>query len=267
MPTYNGSKWIKRAIDSIKAQSYTDWELLVVDDGSTDDTGSIIKDLALNDHRIRYIKNDQNMGIQKTLNRGLREALGVYIARIDDDDIWCDIEKLAKQVEFLDKNPEYSLVGTNVILIDEKGNEISKSNRESSDLNIRKIILSKNPFAHSSVVFIRDAVISIGGYSESGVFKHIEDYELWLRIGSSHKFANLQIYGANISVRSESISFVNRVEQYKKTFKLINLYKNTYTNYLKALLRNFVLLCIYQLLNISLVKKIYFPLYKLYKNI
>ncbi|MFA7192131.1 MAG: glycosyltransferase [Candidatus Paceibacterota bacterium] len=163
MPTYNGSKWIKRAIDSIKAQSYTDWELLVVDDGSTDDTGSIIKDLALNDHRIRYIKNDQNMGIQKTLNRGLREALGVYIARIDDDDIWCDIEKLAKQVEFLDKNPEYSLVGTNVILIDEKGNEISKSNRESSDLNIRKIILSKNPFAHSSVVFIRDAVISIGG--------------------------------------------------------------------------------------------------------
>lgn len=267
MPTFNGANWIKRAIDSIKAQSYTDWELLVIDDGSTDDTASVVRSAAAEDDRIRYIKNDQNMGIQKTLNRGLKEAEGVYIARLDDDDIWCDTEKLARQVEFLDKNPEYSLVGTSVILIDEKGNEISKSNREPNDLNIRKIILSNNPFAHSSVVFVRDEIISIGGYSESGIFKHIEDYELWLRVGSSHRFANLQIYGAKISVHRESISFVNRVDQYKKTFKLINLYKNSYPNYLKAVFRNFLLLCVYQLLNVSLIKRAYFPLYKIYKNI
>jgi glycosyltransferase involved in cell wall biosynthesis len=231
MPTYNGSKWISRAINSIKAQSYTDWELLVVDDGSTDNTGSIIKDLALNDHRIKYIKNDQNMGIQRSLNRGLREAMGEYIARLDDDDIWCDTEKLAKQVEFLDGNPDHIIVGTGVVMLNENGKELFRYLLPESDKTIKSRILGKNCFVHSSVVFRKDVVLSVGGYGEGEDALHFEDYDLWLRIGSLGKFANLPIYATAYTVRESSLSAVNRLYVFKKLLSHLKKHKGQYNNY------------------------------------
>ena len=231
MPTYNGSKWIKRAIDSIKAQSYTDWELLVVDDGSMDDTDSIVVSLIKDDDRIRYIKNDQNMGIQKTLNRGLREALGVYIARLDDDDIWCDAEKLSKQVEFLDNNPDYILVGTGVVMMNESGSELFRYLLPEKDEDIKNRILGKNCFVHSSVVFRKDIVSGVGGYSEGDEALHFEDYDLWLRIGNLGKFANLPIYATGYTVRDSSLSAVNKLYVFRKLLSHLRKYKGQYKNY------------------------------------
>lgn len=231
MPTYNGSKWIKRAIDSIKAQSYKDWELLVVDDGSIDNTGLIVESFVKDDDRIRYIKNDQNMGIQKTLNRGLGEALGIYIARLDDDDIWCDTEKLAKQVEFLDKSPDYILVGTGVVMMSESGSELFRYLLPEKDEDIKNRILGKNCFVHSSVVFRKDLILQVGGYGEGEDALHFEDYDLWLRIGNMGKFYNLPLYSTGYTVRSSSLSAVNKLYVFRKLLSHLKKYKGQYKNY------------------------------------
>lgn len=231
MPTYNGSKWIKKAINSIKAQSYTDWELLVIDDGSVDDTGSIVESFAKDDDRIRYIKNDQNMGIQKALNRGIRESKGVYIARLDDDDIWCDNEKLAKQVDFLDNHPDYILVGTGVVMMSDSGNELFRYLLPEKDEDIKNRILGKNCFVHSSVLFRKDIVSSVGGYDEGTGALHFEDYDLWLRIGHMGKFYNLPLYYTGYTVRSSSLSAVNKLYVFRKLLSHLKKYKGQYKNY------------------------------------
>ena len=130
LPAYNGSKRIEGAIRSVIGQTYTNWELLVIDDGSIDKTAEIVDNFTKNDTRIKYIKNEFNLGIQKTLNYGLRESKGEYIARIDDDDIWCDKEKLNKQVDFLNTNPKCVLVGTGVIIVDKDNKELLCISRE-----------------------------------------------------------------------------------------------------------------------------------------
>ena len=110
LPVYNGENRLKEEIESVISQSYMDWELLVIDDGSTDNIKDIIDNFVKNDSRIRYIRSETNLGIQKTLNKGLKEARGKYIARIDDDDIWIDKDKLKVQLEFLENNKNYLFV-------------------------------------------------------------------------------------------------------------------------------------------------------------
>jgi glycosyltransferase involved in cell wall biosynthesis len=237
LPTYNGSPWIQRAIESVTSQSYRDLELLVVDDGSTDNTAVIVANMAQNDSRIRYIKNDVNSGIQKTLNHGLKEAKGEYIARIDDDDYWVDTDKLQKQVDFLNNNPDHVLVGTGVIIVNEKGDELFRYLVPTTNESIQKRLLGKNCFVHSSVMFKNSAVMQFGGYSEGVEEKHFEDYDLWLKLGTIGKLANLPIYALQYTMREGSLSAVNRVEVFHKILKHLNKYKNSYKGYYGALLR------------------------------
>ncbi len=245
LPTYNGAERIKEAIKSVLEQSYTNWELLVIDDGSKDNTREIVENLVKNEQRIKYLRNEINLGIQKTLNKGLREAGGVYIARIDDDDVWIDKNKLEKQVEFLENNKEYVLVGTGVVVVDEKNKVLFRYLLPIKDIDIRNKILSKNCFVHSSVVFRKDAVLKCAGYSESEDTKHIEDYDLWLNLGTLGKFANLGTHSIRFTLRAGSLSSKNKLEQFKKILKLIKNYKNIYPNYYRALFRSTARLIIY----------------------
>jgi len=247
LPTFNGSKYIKRAIDSVISQTFIEWELFVIDDGSSDDTESIVKKYT--DPRIIYLKNEQNLGIQKTLNKGLREAKGEYIARIDDDDIWCDENKLKKQVEFLDKNKDCVLVGTGVVIINEEGNEIMRYLLPEKNEEIRGRLLFKNCFVHSSIVFRKDTALALGGYSEGGEARHIEDYDLWLKLGTGGNFYNLPIYGVKFTSREESLSSKNKIDQFKKDIKLIENFKNDYPNYLKAHIFGMFRLFLYKIFN------------------
>src|SRR3989344_3196134 len=96
LPTYNGGRFITKAIESVLKQSFGDFELIVIDDGSSDYTPKIVEEFARKDSRIIFVKNKENLGIQKTLNRGLSLAKGIYIARIDDDDEWADKNKLSE---------------------------------------------------------------------------------------------------------------------------------------------------------------------------
>ena len=137
LPTYNGAKYIRKAIESVISQNFFDWELMIINDGSTDNTEEIIEEYKSKDNRIVYIKNDSNLGIQKTFNKGLGEAKREYVARIDDDDEWIDKDKLTNQVEFLDNNQDYVLVGTGVIIVDVSDKEVVKYLVPTRDNEIR----------------------------------------------------------------------------------------------------------------------------------
>ncbi len=245
LPTYNGAQWINRSIESVISQSYKDWELIVVDDGSTDNIAFIVANMAQNDSRIRYIKNDVNSGIQKTLNNGLNVAKGEYIARIDDDDMWFDPDKLQKQVEFLDTNTDHVLVGTGVIIVDEDNNELFKYLVPTTNEAIQKRLLGKNCFVHSSVMFRKVSVMQFGGYSENIAEKHFEDYDLWLKLGTIGKLANLPTYSVRYTMRNSSLSAVNRVEIFHKIIGHLKKYKKSYKGYYGALLRAYARYIVY----------------------
>jgi len=247
LPTYNGARYIADAIESVQAQIFPQWELLVIDDGSTDNTLTIVQELALKDSRVIYLKNDHNLGIQKTLNRGLHVARGKYIARIDDDDQWIETKKLEKQVEFLDTHPDYVLVGTGVVMIDEENKELVRYLLPESDRDIRKKILGKNCFVHSSVLFKKEAALQFGGYDETQATRHVEDYDLWLKLGTDGKFANLSIYATQFMLREGGLSSRNKIEQFKKNIRLAKKYKKNYPRYWSAIIRSWVRIVLYGL--------------------
>lgn len=266
MPTFNGAHRIGPTIESVLNQSYNNWELLVIDDGSTDNTEEAIKQYSNGDERVVYLKNYENLGIQKSLNRGLREARGEYIARIDDDDRWIDNDKLKRQIEFLDENQDYVLVGTGAIVKNENEVELFKYLNPEQDLDIRNKILLKNCFIHASVMFHKSRAMIFDGYSESSEVKNLEDYDLWLKMGTIGKVHNLPIYAVGFMVRGDSISAKNKFDQFKKNIRLIKRYKNIYQNYTQALTLNYLRLIAYPIFKIFPIQSIKNKLVKIYKN-
>jgi glycosyltransferase involved in cell wall biosynthesis len=232
LPTHNGGDHIILSIKSIQEQSFSDWELIVVIDGSTDATLELVSKVALSDNRIFIIHNLENKGIQRSLNEGLRRSRGKYIARIDDDDVWFDVYKLKKQYDFLEKNSDHVLVGTGVVLVNEKGFEITRYLLPENNDQIRKKILSQNCFAHPSVLFRKSVIDMAGKYSEDLQYRHVEDYELWLRMGRLGKFANLPRHMIFYRVSAGSISGKNKLNQFKKTIFLSWRYKKDYENFI-----------------------------------
>lgn len=265
LPTYNGSKWIHKSISSILEQSFTDWELLVLDDGSTDETKEVVLSFTNSDSRILYIKNELNIGLQKTLNKGIKMARGQYIARIDDDDVWCDKHKLEDQISFLKSNVDYVLVGTGVIVTDEYHHEIFSYLNPEDDKSIRNIFLKRNPFVHSSVVFRKDIALRVGLYSEDLKDRHIEDYDLWLRIAKIGKVHNLQKHCVIFMSRGGSVTGKNRVSQFKKSIRLVDKNKNSYPKYWQSITFAYLRIIGHGIIKL-LPKALQNKIFKMYKN-
>jgi glycosyltransferase involved in cell wall biosynthesis len=186
MPAYNAGKYIAEAIESVLQQTFSNFILLIVDDGSTDDTLEIVN--AFSDTRIDLI-HQPHKGIAAALNKGLSKANSKYIARFDADDI-CFSERLMKQVMFLDDHPDYVIVGSAAEYISENGDHLFdfKSIGHTHEQIIQKIN-SYCPFIHSSVMYRKEAVIKAGGYS---IHAHnFEDYLLWIQVLKFGKFYNL----------------------------------------------------------------------------
>jgi len=186
MPAYNAATYIREAISSVLAQSFTDFELLVIDDGSMDDTAAIIG--SFSDPRILYLYQD-HLGIAYALNKGLREAKGRFIARFDADDI-CMPNRLQKQVEFLSADDRYVLCGSDAEYISESGEHLFNFTcigHTHEDIRSRLYVLC--PFIHSSVMYRKEAVIAAGGYSAHA--HNFEDYLLWVQLATYGKYANL----------------------------------------------------------------------------
>lgn len=188
MPVYNTGKYVLDAIQSILNQSYGNFELIIINDGSTDNSEDII--LSFNDDRIRYYKNDTNSKIVYTRNRGLDLALGKYIAFLDSDDI-SDTRRLQLQVEYLENNSDCALLGTSFYNIDGNGNKIGNAIIYSAKPEeVPIIMLFKNYFCTSSVMFSKEA---LGDIRFDPNFPVAEDYEVWLKIiNKGFKVANLK---------------------------------------------------------------------------
>ena len=187
LPTYNGSRTIGRAIESVLSQTASDLELVVVNDASVDDTVRECMRAARGDARLRNVTNPRNLHICCSLNRGIEESSGEFIARIDDDDEWCDPAKLQKQLQLFDADRRLGLVGTWATLVDQDGMPLGVGCPLTTDDTMRKVLLRGNQFVHSSVVFRRTAA----GRGYDPALVTVEDYELWLRIGTSWRFANI----------------------------------------------------------------------------
>jgi len=188
--TRNRAGFIAEAIESAQKQSFIDWELLILDDDSSDNTGSIVGGYTANDGRIKYHKNSPTLGISKNRNLGLSKAQGKYIAVLDSDDKWIDTDKLQKQFDFLESNPEYCLIGSNVKIVNEKNEFIKNTNLKIDDYSIRRKILILNQIVNSSVLYRKDLANKVGGYDEK--LSCVEDLDLFLKMGKLGKFKNLE---------------------------------------------------------------------------
>jgi glycosyltransferase involved in cell wall biosynthesis len=188
LPVYNGAADLAPAIDSILQQSFVDFELIAIDDGSTDGSAAILD--GLRDPRVRIV-HQENRGLAAALNRGIALARGEYIARQDQDDLALP-PRLARQVAFLKADPACALVGTRA--------EIRVGDREperfhdhpADDAALRFELLFDSPFVHSSVMMRKSAVQAVGGYSTDPARQPPEDYELWSRLARGHRLANLR---------------------------------------------------------------------------
>ena len=246
LPTYNGSKYIKRAIESVLSQTLQDWELLIIDDGSVDNTRGVIEEYTKKDKRIIYLyQENQGPGIAR--NYGIDSSVGEYIAFIDDDDAWTHIDKIKRQVDFLEKNLDYVLVGTNGLNINEKGERITELIYPQKDEDIRRIILQKNCFINSSVLINKISLKGLkGNYFRNK--RYAEDYHLWLFIGNVGKFGNLKEIMVNYVTRSGNITSKNKIKQIISVIKSINEFKDDYPHYLKALIVNSLRLIVFWVL-------------------
>ncbi len=192
MPVHNGEKYLREAIDSIINQTYTDFEFLIINDGSTDSSRDII--LSSDDLRIRLVDNDENMGLTKSLNKGIRHAAGEYIARQDADDVSYP-KRLEKQVRFLERNRDHAAVGSCIHIINKKS-KIKGTLRKplESDL-ISETLQKNNCIAHGSVLMRKNGLLEVGLYDES--IDVAQDYDLFIRLSEKFKLANLPdiLYG------------------------------------------------------------------------
>jgi glycosyltransferase involved in cell wall biosynthesis len=187
LPVYNAEKYILASIQSILSQTYSNFELIVLNDGSTDKSGEIIKEI--DDSRIVYVEHP-NCGLASTLNKGLGLAKGQFIARQDADDISYP-QRFEKQIAFLRTHPQCGLLGTWAQIIDEKGNVTSRYHRHETENNSIKFTLCfDNSFVHSSVMFRKEVLSTVGNY-DSSVHHLVQDYEYWFRISRKYQLANL----------------------------------------------------------------------------
>lgn len=187
LPVYNGAADVEKAVQSILAQTFEDFELIIINDGSKDESASVLE--SLDDPRIR-LYHQTNIGLAATLNRGIDLARGVYIARQDQDDL-SHPERLAKQVHYLDEHPECVLLGTAAeIWVGDVPTERAHDHPTEHAV-LAFDLLFNNPFVHSSVMMRREAVLGIGGYSTEKERQPPEDYELWSRMARHGQVANL----------------------------------------------------------------------------
>lgn len=208
MPVYNADRYVKLAINSILNQSYTNLELIIIEDGSSDDSLQIIESIV--DDRIRLIKNGTNRGQIYTRNLGLDIANGDYVTMFDADDI-AYADKFEKQIRFLEKNEHISMLGTWARFIDKNGNRLKGGWKlRARPDKIPSIMLFKNYFLQSTVVYRKEC---IKNFSFKKGFEIAEDYMIWLEIIERFKSWNLQEYLVDYRIHESSVINSHPIEK------------------------------------------------------
>lgn len=208
MATYNDEKFIEDSILSVLKQDFSNFEFIIINDGSTDKTPNIITKLAKNDARIVVI-NQKNQGLIKSLNNGLALAKGKYIARIDGDDQWLP-HKLATQVRLMQENPNIVLISGGIELIDQNDMPSQMLLTGNKDYDIRRIMTITNPLVHSSFFFRKDIALAYGGYPDACP---AEDYALASKMLNDGEFYIIPYPIIRYRINPEGISQKNRQKQ------------------------------------------------------
>jgi len=216
-PNYNNEKYIAETIENIINQTYSNFEYIIIDDGSTDSSWEIIQNYAKKDKRLKILRNEKNLGIVKTRNKGFknRSQKSKYYAINDSDDV-SSLNRIKIQISFLEKNQDYGLVGSNALLIDENSNLIGYRRYPLNDNKIRKNIINFNPFTQSSVM-IRTAVIDQVGYYDEN-WNVCQDYDYWLRIGLNWKLANIDQPLIKYRISKTQVKSTNLKETLRNTY-------------------------------------------------
>jgi GT2 family glycosyltransferase len=203
----NAEQYLPEAVESVLAQTFDSWELLLIDDGSGDSSTRIAREYeASHPGRIRYLEHNAHgtRGAGASRNLGLARAKAEYVAILDADDVWKP-RRLEKQVAFLDSHPDVALVGSWYTEIDSRGRTLRRGRKPCSDLDIRWAMLFYSPFLHSTVLFRRRPVLEqVGGYDDT--LHTSQDFELWIRVTRRFRVANLADYLVRYRVHDASLT-------------------------------------------------------------
>lgn len=234
MSVYNGQKYLAEAIESILNQTFADFEFIIIDDGSTDKSLEIIQSFSQKDNRIRIIQNEKNIGLTASLNKGISQASGEYVARMDADDISMP-ERLAKQVEILESDPSTVLVSCLVEISIHNGNSLVEVLNTEKQLIKWELLFHNYLGGHGQVMFRRIVGNQIIQYDET--YSQTQDYELWTRLAEKHSFFILpdvyyrfRLHGENISILKNDIQDVLKRKASKIAIEsLLNKQISNYT--------------------------------------
>ena len=238
MATHNRVYLIEKTVKSILCQDFADWELIIADDGSTDNTKLKVESLKSKVLNLKYVRSEINQGISKNYNMGLGVACGEYVAMIDDDDPWIKTDKLSKQVEFLDKNKDYVGCGAGLIVVDMNGKELYRYLKPERDGDIRRNILFSNPMANSTTMFKLNVARELGLYDES--IRYSGDRDFWLKMGLRGKLYNFPEYFSYYTMSGSNTSIIKMRPHLKTSLAVMKRYKGKYPNYYPALLFNWI---------------------------
>lgn len=230
IPTYNREKYIQKALDSVFFQSFQDFEVIVIDDGSTDTTKKLLEPL-IQQEKVKYIYQ-QNLKVSKARNNGIRNASGKYIALLDSDDYWLDPQKLEKQVNYFENQKDCVLNSGGIIRITENGEVISKILNPELDKELRENMLLSCLFTPSGAMFKKELWEKIGGFNENSDLS--EDWEFFMELGKYGTFYNFQDYFVAYLQGNQNRSNFNRRANLKYNLGLIKKYKELYPNFKKA---------------------------------
>jgi len=211
MSVYNGERSLREAVESVQRQNFADFEFIIIDDGSTDRTWRLLSDFAARDSRIVLLYNEKNMGLTRSLNKGLGAAVGDYIVRQDADDVSLP-ERLSAQIGFLEKHPDVAAVGSAVRLIDGNGRVGTDAYSPPDHESICAHLLLTNCLCHTALVARSSALKQIGGY-DSGL-PYSQDYDLWSRLSRMGKLHALPaVLVCRGTGHPEAIGVKRRLEQ------------------------------------------------------
>lgn len=199
---FNGERWLNEALESIEWQSFCNFEIVVVNDGSTDRTSDILAEAAHRDSRYR-IFSQTNRGLVSSLNFGISQAKGDLIARMDADDLMMP-RRLERQVRFMRSHPNVAAAGSAIYLIDEAGERLYVHRYPCGVEIVREELSLRSSLAHPSVMMRRSAVMAVGAYREA--LRHCEDYDLWLRLSEAYDVDNLPDVLISYRVHAGSVS-------------------------------------------------------------
>jgi len=228
-PTYNREQFLRQAIDSVLAQTMFDFELIVVDDGSTDNSWETLAEYKVKDNRIRTFWQP-NQGQSVARNHALAEARGDYICFLDSDNYW-PVDKLQQQLTVLEKNPTVDVVYGDIITIDKDGSETSRNNMTRYSGPIAKWMLRDNCVSMNTAIARRKCFDQMGGMS--GQRRVADDYDLWLKFSASYQFLYVPAFWAYYRVMDDQISS-DKTARFDSNEAIIHSFRKSYPNAVSA---------------------------------